>query len=173
MMLYRLLKALCLGSACITVLACSSTTPSIPSFASPIDDSGWETKLPAKQGSVKITFTLPQRARAEFQLFNGKSSHSSVAVARVALSDENCTSGHLAAIHHKKARSDYYVKYFEKEAPWNNTNTITFAWNIDNHIITTLNNEIISTEVAGHVNRLKIISYLAPIDIQKIEYLSQ
>lgn len=176
-MLYRLLKVLTISSACISSLACTSTTlvsnPSPTSITTPIKISEWETQLPGSQGAIKITFILPQQARAEFQLFDGNPKHISYAKARITLSDENCTSGHLTAINYKKTNSDSYIKYFEKEAPWSQVNTITLAWNIDNQITTILNDETISTEVPGNVDTLKIVSYPAPIDIQKIEYLPQ
>jgi hypothetical protein len=177
MMSYRLLKVLAISSAGITSLACTSTTllpnSSPTSITTPIKISEWETQLPGSQGAVKITFILPQQARAEFQLFDGNSKHVSYAKVRITFSDENCTSGHLTAINYKKTTFDSYIKYFEKEAPWSQVNTVTLAWNIDNQITAILNDETISTEVSGNVDTLKIVSYLAPIDIQKIEYLSQ
>ncbi|MDO8342280.1 MAG: hypothetical protein Q7T48_03700 [Cellvibrio sp.] len=176
-MSYRLLKILTFSSACITLLACTSTAPSLVSIPKPISIttptkiSEWEAQLPEEQGAIKITFTLPEQARAEFQLFDGKPRHISFAMTRITFSNENCISGHLTAINYKKNDSEYHIKYFEKEAPWNNTNTVTMAWGVDNKITTTLNDETISVDIARDVSTLKIVSYLAPIDIQRIEYL--
>lgn len=171
MMSYRLLKILTLSSACIFSLACTSTSSPPTAITTPLEISEWETRIPARQGTVKITFTLPQQAKAEFQLFDGKPRHISYAVARVTLSDENCTSGHLAAINYKKSNSDYHIKYFEKEAAWNNTNTLILSWNTNNQIITTLNDEIISTDAYDRISTLKIVSRFSPIKIQALEYL--
>lgn len=171
MMSYRLLKIFTLGSACIFSLACTSTSSSPTAIVTPLEISEWETRLPADQGTVKITFTLPQHAKAELQLFNGKPRHISYAVTRVTLSDENCTSGHLVAINYKKTNSEYLIKYFEKEAVWNNTNTILLSWNANNQITTTLNGETMSTDVYDHINTLKIVSRFSPIKIQTLEYL--
>lgn len=168
----RFLTVFIISLTCILSTACTSTTPTPPPTA-PIGGSGWETKLPGKQGSVTITFTLPRQAIAEFQFFNGKASTIHAAIVRVKLSDENCMSGHQGALHYKKTRSEQYAEYFTKEATWGNTNTITLAWNADNHIVTTLNNEVINAEITESINTLKIVSYLAPIEIQKIEYLTQ
>ena len=169
-MSYRLLKTLCFSSLCILTVACASTPTHLDT---PAKISSWETPLPGKQGAIKITFTLPEKAVAEIQLFNGKSQYISNAKARVKFTNENCTSGHQTSINYKKTNLEYHLAYFEKEAPWNKTNTVTLTWNTDNKIITTLNDESISTEITGTVNKLRIVSYQAPIDIQKIEYLPQ
>lgn len=171
MMSYRLLKTLTLSSACIFSLACTSTSSSPTAIVTPLEISEWETRIPAGQGAVKITFTLPQHAWAEFQLFNGKPSKINSALARVVLNDENCTSGHLGSINYKQSNSEYLIRYFEKEAAWNQTNTITLSWNTNNQITTTLNSEVISIAAYDHVNRLKIVSKASPIKIQKLEYL--
>lgn len=168
----RFLTLFIISLTCIISTACTSTTPT-PAPTSPIDRSGWETRLPGTQGSVTITFTLPRQAIAEFQFFNGKASDSNAAIVRVVLRDENCTSGHQAALYYKKTRSEQYTEYFTKEATWGKTNTITLAWNSDNQTVTTLNNEVVKAEIIERINTLKIVSYLAPIEIQKIEYLPQ
>lgn len=172
-MSYRLLKIASLSSACIFSVACSSTYSPATTIVTPRDISEWETRLPSDKGAVKITFTLPQNARAEFQLFNRKPNHISYALARVTLSDENCTSGHLAAINYKKTTSEYFIQYFEKEAAWNSTNTITLRWNADYQINVTLNDETIHTDTYSQVKFLKITSDSAPIKIQTLEYLPQ
>lgn len=171
MMSYQLLKIATLSSACIFSVACTSTHSPASAIVTPLDISEWEARLPSDQSGVKITFTLPQHARAEFQLFNGKPSHINYALARVILSDENCTSGHLGSINYKKSRSEYLIQYFEKEASWSSTNTITLRWNTDDQITTTLNSEVIHTDAYNHVNFLKITSDSAPIKIQSLEYL--
>jgi len=170
-MSYQLLKIITLSSVCIFALACTSTLSTTSTIVTPLDISEWETRLPSDQGGVKITFTLPQHARAEFQLFNGKPSHINYALARVILSDENCTSGHLGSINYKKSRSEYLIQYFEKEASWSSSNTITLSWNDNNQITTKLNGEVISTNTLNNANTLKIVSHLAPIKIQSLEYL--
>lgn len=170
-MSYRLLKIVTLSSVCIFSVACTSTYSPTTAIVTPLDVSEWETRLPGDQGAVKITFTLPQHARAEFQLFNSKPSHISYAVARVTFSDENCVSGHLAAINYKKTNSEYFIQYFEKEAAWNNINTITLRWNTDDQVTTILNGETIHTDTYNHVKFLKITSDSAPIKIQTLEYL--
>jgi len=180
-MLFRLLRILTISSTCIYLIACTSTTPSVtqtplPSpiaITTPMKTSEWETRLPDNRGAVKIIFTLPQQAVAEFQFLNGKSSKSNMAVARVLLSNKNCTSGHSTTISYKINSSDYLLKYFEKEAPWNNTNTVILAWDINNQLTITMNDETTSIEVAKQVNTLKIASYLTQIEIHKIEYLAQ
>lgn len=172
-MSYRLLKILTLGSACIFSLACTSTSSSPTVIVTPLETSEWETRIPAKQGAVKITFTLPQQAKAEFQLFDGKPSKINSPSARIILSNENCTSGHLGSINYKKSTSEYFFQYFEKEAPWSKTNTIELRWNTENQITTTLNGEMIHTDTYNHVNTLKIVSTSAPIKIQTFEYLPQ
>lgn len=176
-MSYRLLKILTLSSGFIFSLGCTSTSPSSASALSPttivtpLEISEWETHLPASQGAVKITFTLPQQSSAEFQLFNGASRHIGYAVARVTLHDENCTSGHLVAINYKKSNSDHHITYFEKEASWTDTNTLILNWNANNQITTTLNGEVIGTDVHNHVTTLRIVSRFLPIKIQALEYL--
>ncbi|MDZ4261072.1 MAG: hypothetical protein U1B30_01910 [Pseudomonadota bacterium] len=171
MMSYRLLKTLTLSSVSICSLACTSISSPPTTSATPIEISEWVTRLPRVRSGVKITFTLPQHARAEFQFFNGKPSHSNYALARVMLSDENCTSGHLGSINYKKSRSEYLIQYFEKEASWSRTNTITLSWNDNSQITTKLNGEVISTDTLSNVTTLKIVSHLAPIKIQTLEYL--
>ncbi|WP_331351562.1 hypothetical protein [Cellvibrio sp. UBA7671] len=171
MMSYRLLKIFTLSSACIFSLACTSISSPPTTIATPIEISAWETRLPAEQGTVKITFSLPQHARAEFQLFNGKPGHSNYALARVMLSDENCTSGHLGSINYKKSRSEYLIQYFEKEASWSRTNTITLSWNDNSQITTKLNGEVINIDMLSNATTLKIVSHLAPVEIQSLEYL--
>lgn len=171
MMSYRLLKIFTLSSACIFSLACTPTSLSPTVIVTPLEISEWETRIPIGQSGVKITFTLPQQANAEFQLFDGKPRHISYAVARVTLRDENCTSGHLVAINYKKSSSDFHIKYFEKEATWSNTNTLILSWNDNNQITTTLNGEIISTDLYDQISTLKIVSRFSPIKIQTLEYL--
>ena len=170
-MSFRLLKFCTLISTCIFSLACTSASSSPKAIITPIEISEWETRLPAGQGTVKITFTLPQRAKAEFQLFDGKPRHINYAVTRVTLSDENCTSGHLVAVNYKKSSSDYHIKYFEKEAVWNETNILIMSWNTDDQIITTLNGEVINTDVYNRISTLKIVSRFSPIKIHTLEYL--
>jgi len=171
MMSYRLLKILTLSSACIFSYACTSTSSTPTAIVTPLEISEWETRIPAKQGAVKITFTLPQHAWAEFQLFAGKPSKINSALARIVLSDENCNSGHLGSINYKQSNSEYLIRYFEKEAAWNQTNTIILSWNTNNQITTRLNSEVISIDAYDHVNNLKIISKISPIKIQNLEYL--
>lgn len=171
MMSYRLLKILTISSACIFSLACTSTASSPTVIVTPLEISAWETRLPAEQGTVKITFSLPQHARAEFQLFNGKPGKINSPLVRVILNDENCTSGHMGSISYKKSSSEYLFQYFEKEAAWNYTNTLILSWDTNNRITTTLNNEVIHTDTYNDVNRLKIASHSAPIKIQTFEYL--
>lgn len=166
-MSYRFWKVLTLSLLCITTLSCTSPV----TINTPVNVSEWESRLPGKQGAIKITFTLPERAEAEFQLFDGRSKHKGFPVARVTLSNTNCTTGHLVAISYKKNDSEFYTKYFEKEATWNNTNTVTIAWDIDNKITTTLNNETISIDSYKDIDTIRIASYMAPINIQRIEYL--
>lgn len=170
-MSYRSLKILTLSSACIFSFACTSSSSIPTAIVTPLEISEWETRIPTGQGAVKIIFTLPQQAKAEFQFFDGKPRQKSYAVARVTLSDENCTSGHLAAINYKKSSSEYYIKYFEKEAVWNNTNTLILSWNANNQITTTLNGEIINTDLDDQISSLKIVSHFSPIKIQALEYL--
>lgn len=170
-MSYRLFKIFTLSSACIFSLACTSTSSPPTAIVTPLEIYDWETRLPTAQGAVKITFTLPQQAKAEFQLFNGKPSQMNSALARVILSDENCTSGHLVSINYKKSSFKYFIQYFEKEALWSATNNITLSWNNNNQITTTLNGEIISTDTLNNATVLKIVSHPAPIKIQSLEYL--
>ena len=170
-MSYRLLKLLALSSACIISSACTSIPSSPTAIVTPIEISEWGTSLPTGQGAIKITFSLPQQAKAELQLFDGKPRHISSALARVTFSDENCTSGHLVAVNYKKNRSEFHTKYFEKEAQWNNTHTLLLSWNANNQIVTTLNDEIINTDVYQQINTLKIVSHFSPITIQTFEYL--
>lgn len=167
-MSYRLVNIMIVSLICFQLLGCATPQP-IP-ITSPISTSQWETRLPDNQNSVKIIFSLPQYARAEFQLFNGKPKHVNAAPARIILSDENCSSGHLAAINHQANRAERLIQYFTKETPWNNTNTIILARDTNNRLITTLNGETLTTELAGKVNSLKIVSTVAPITLQKIEY---
>jgi hypothetical protein len=159
MMSYRLLKIFTLSSACIFSLACTSISSPPTTIAT--------------QGTVKITFSLPQHARAEFQLFDGKPGKINSPLVRVIFNDENCTSGHLGSINYKKSYSEYLFQYFENEAAWNYTNTLILSWDTNNRITTTLNNEVIHSDIYNDVNRLKIASHLAPIKIQTFEYLSQ
>lgn len=168
MMSYRLLNIIIVSSTCIQLLACA--TPQPTPITSPIKTSQWETRLPGEQSSIKITFTLPQHAKAELQLFNGKPRHINAAQARITLSDENCSSGHLTAINHQANRSERLTQYFAKEAPWNNTNTLILAWDTNNRMTTTLNGDTLTTELASKVTSLKIVSTFAPINIQQIEY---
>lgn len=170
-MSYRLLKTLTLGSACIFSLACTSIPSSPSTIVTPVDISEWETRLPADKGTIKITFTLPQQAKAEFQVFNGKPSQINSALMRVILNDENCSSGHLGVINYKKSNLEYLIRYFEKEAAWNSTNTIVLSWNSNNQITTTLNNEVISIAISNQANTLKIVSQFSPITIKTFEYL--
>lgn len=170
-MSYQLLKIITLSSVCIFALACTPTSSTTATIVTPLDISEWETRLPSKQGAIKITFTLPQKAKAEFQLFNGKPGKVNGPLARVILSNENCTSGHLGSINYKKSHSEYLIQYFEKEASWSSSNTITLSWNNNNKIITKLNGEVISTDTLNNATTLKIVSHLAPIKIQSLEYL--
>lgn len=167
----RLLKILSLCSVSIVLLACTSTSSIPTAITAPLEISEWETRLPNKQGAVKITFILPQHAWAEFQLFDGKPSNINSALARLILNDQNCTSGHLGSISYNHSESEYLIRYFEKEADWNQTNTIILRWNTNKQITATLNNEAISIDAYDHVNRLKIISKTSPIKIQTLEYL--
>lgn len=167
----RLLKILSICSASIVLLACTSTSSIPTAITAPLEMSEWETRLPTEQGAVKITFILPQHAWAEFQLFDGKPSDLNSALVRLILNDQNCTSGHLGSINYNQSESEDLFRYFEKEAVWNQTNTIILKWDTNKQITATLNSEVISIDTYGHVDRLKVISKISPIKVLKLEYL--
>ncbi len=181
-MSYRLFSHLLLLTLCSILLACSTQdnkpeakpqSSKIQDVLTPIKTFDWETPLPSPQGKVLITYQLPQYARAEFYFFKQKISHRSTALAAIKLSNENCLTGHQAALGYSINKGEFYTKYFTKELNWSNQNTISIYLKNDKTIQVTTNNETLSVPITTSSRRLQIVSYYAPIEIKQVQYFSE
>lgn len=166
------LRKLCLlSAACFALGACTGTNngESLANIALPLSTSLWEAPLPTDQGSLTITFTLPQYAIAEFQLLKGKPQRANRPVARITLSNENCTAGHSVAVN-VFANAVERIQYFDKEVLWNKPNTLTLSWDKQHQLTTMLNGDAVDSALGRTPDRLLITSILGPIQIQQIEF---
>lgn len=162
---------LALGAICLQLLACVTSPPQTATITTPIHTSDWETELPS-EGTVVIRFSLPQYATAELQLFNGKAERINPPVARISLTNENCTIGHLTSLstfNHSVEK----IRYFEKEALWNNTHRLTLSWDKQNILSVQLNDEQTDASLERDINRLRITSTHKPIYIEQLEFITK
>lgn len=167
-----LLKSLVLGAICLQLLACTTSSPQTTNITTPIHTSGWETALPGEQGSAIITFSLPQYATAEIHLLKGKSERTNPPIARISLTNENCTVGHLASL---STFNNFIekIRYFEKETLWNSTHRLTLSWDNQRHLSVQLNDETIDSSLERKIDRLRLSSSHQPIYIEHIEFITK
>jgi hypothetical protein len=166
-----LLSFLVLGAICLQLLACTTATPQATNITTPFHTSDWQTKLPSA-GTAKISFSLPQYATAQIRLLKGKSEPKKTPITIISLTDENCTLGHLTSVSTFKNYVEK-IRYFEQEAAWNNTHSITLSWSEEGSLSVQLNGEKMEVSLERDINRLHITSAHKPIYIEQIEFVTK
>lgn len=93
-------------------------------------------------------------------------------IARISLTNENCTVGHLASLSTFN-NSIEKIRYFEKETLWNSTHRLTLSWDNQRHLSVQLNDETIDSSLERKVDRLRLSSSHQPIYIEHIEFITK
>lgn len=172
MMFYRISVFFFTLTMFSAITGCTSTN-NHALITTPTQVTKWEARLPKHAHGIKITYSLPQTATADFQFFNGAPKHINEAIARVTFSNENCVMGHVASIIYKQNTSDFYSKYFDKEVIWNKPNTLIITFPEKNIIAVTIADETHQIALTHSITTLNITSQTTPIEIHNIEYLLQ
>jgi hypothetical protein len=161
--------AICL--LCILQLSC--TTVPATKLTTPAQISTWNTALPGSEGKLLVQFKLPAHAKSDLLFSNRTIDDYRFAPIRLSLNNENCTNGHLVSLNYKNGANTTFSKYFAQEARWSKSNTLIITWDTEQKMTASLNDETIQVEIEQKIRQLAIISYSAPIEIEKFEYLPQ
>ncbi|MFC3116736.1 hypothetical protein [Cellvibrio fontiphilus] len=165
------LRSLVLGAIFLQLLGCTTVTQQPKNITTPFHTSDWQTELP-KEGTARISFSLPQYATAEIRLLKGKSEPKKNPATVIRLTDENCTLGHLTSVSTFKNYAEK-IHYFEQEAAWNNNHSLTLSWNKQGKLSVQLNGEQMEVSLERDINRLHITSAHKPVYIEQIEFATK
>jgi hypothetical protein len=157
---------------CTSMLACSTQGTKQPDTATPLTTYAWETRLPGAHEKIEITYRLPQHASATFMLSKDKEGFGSAPLAVVKLSNEDCQSGHQVALTFNN-KGVFYTRYFTRELSWSSHNTITIQQLEDTTLQVVANDEVLSIPMNKLSRWLKVSTQDAPIEIQKVKYISE
>jgi len=161
------------AAALLCVLQLSCTTVPSTKLATPAQISTWNTALPGSAGKLLIHFKLPAHAKSDLLFSNRTIDDHRLAPIRLSLNNENCASGHLVSLSYKSGVNTTLSKYFVQEALWSKSNTLIISWDSEQKMTASLNGEAIQVEIEQKIQQLVIVSYLAPIEIEKFEYSPQ